>query len=83
MQTQQEQDRYPFAAKTAPDHAYRHAAEYAAVFPTRLALARWMRGGDVPHVFASMRGAPLRAAWYAQAERHFQSWLEDGGFHAG
>jgi hypothetical protein len=33
-------------------------------------------------VFSSTRNVPMRAAWYAQAQRHFQSWLEDGGFHA-
>lgn len=58
------------------------ALAYAAIFPTQLALARWTRGGDVPHIFSSTRHAPLRTAWYAQAQRDFQSWLEQGGFHA-
>lgn len=58
------------------------ASEYAAVLPTRLALARWTRGGDTPHVFASAHNVPMRAAWYGQAQRQFQAWLEDGGFHA-
>jgi len=58
------------------------AAEYVAVFPTRLALARWMRGGDIPHVTSSTRNVPARAAWYAQAQSQFQAWLANGGFHA-
>jgi hypothetical protein len=84
VQTDQpHQDRYPFPAGTATGQAYRHAAaEYVALFPTRLALARWTRGGDIPHVFGAIRSAPLRAAWYAQAQSNFQSWLEGGGFHA-
>lgn len=83
MQTEQHQDRFPFPAETATEHPVRRAAdEYLAVFPAQLALARWTRGGDIPHVFSSTRHAPLRAAWYAQAQRDFQDWLEDGGFHA-
>jgi hypothetical protein len=82
VQTQQDQNRYPFPAQIATDLACQTADEYVAVFPTRLALARWMRGGDIPHVFSSTRDVPVRAAWYDQAQRHFQSWLEDGGFHA-
>ena len=58
----------------------RVARTQAALFPTRLALARWTRGGDVPHVFATA-SQPLRAAWYGQAQREFQHWLEAGGFH--
>jgi len=57
------------------------AQEHVSQFPTRLALARWTRGGDIPHVHASERNMPMRAAWYAQAQRHFLSWLESGGFH--
>jgi hypothetical protein len=40
-------------------------ADYVAMFPTRLALARWMQGGDIPHVFSSTARS-LRAAWYAR-----------------
>jgi len=69
---EQEQSRYPS----------RIASEYAAVFPTRLALARWTRGGDTPHVLSSARKLPMRAAWYGQAQRQFQAWLENGGFYA-
>lgn len=57
------------------------AQEHVSLFPTQLALARWTRGGDIPHVHASERNMPMRAAWYAQAQRHFLSWLESGGFH--
>jgi hypothetical protein len=70
VQTQQEQNR-----------SCQIAAEHVAAFSTALALARWTRGGDVPHVFSSVHDTPLRAAWYAEAQRHFQAWLEDGGFH--
>jgi hypothetical protein len=47
-------------------------------FPTRLAIARWTSGGDVPQLPG--QAAPLRAAWFARAERDFQAWLEQGGF---
>jgi hypothetical protein len=57
------------------------AHEYAAIFPTRLALARWTRGGDIPHVHCFEHELPMRAAWYEQAQRRFQAWLESGGFH--
>jgi hypothetical protein len=79
VQFQQNQNRELFSLSTS--RYYRPAAEYVAVFPTRLALARWTRGGDIPHVYSSTHHAPLRAAWYAQVERQFQAWLEDGGFH--
>jgi hypothetical protein len=46
--------------------------------PTRLAIARWTSGGDVPHLPG--QAAPLRAAWFARVEREFQAWLEHGGF---
>lgn len=57
------------------------ACEHAAMFPTRLALARWTRGGDAPHVQTSPSGAPTRAAWYNRSQQQFQAWLEAGGFH--
>jgi hypothetical protein len=81
VQIEQQQTRSPFLATAALDAQARSAADYVAVFPTRLALARWMRGGDVPHVMASTHNVPMRAAWYAQAQGQFQAWLEDGGFH--
>ena len=55
------------------------ARSQCAQFPTRMALARWTRGGAVPH----LKGAgnpPLRAAWFARAQRDFQEWLAQGGF---
>jgi len=82
VQIQQEQNRSSFPAGPANEPAYRPAAEYASVFLTRLALARWMQGGDVPHIFASSRKLSARAAWCTQAQQDFQSWLEAGGFHA-
>jgi hypothetical protein len=54
------------------------AREHSALFPTKLALARWAGGVD-PHACSSSR-LPLRAAWYAQAQRNFQAWLDEGGF---
>jgi hypothetical protein len=56
------------------------AQQHSALFPARLALARWTDGGDIPHTHSCTRHIP-RAAWYAQAQRDFQSWLEAGGFH--
>jgi len=67
-----------FAAKSSDTKV---AQEYAAIFPTRLALARWTRGGDIPHVHCFEHQLPMRAAWYEQAQRRFQAWLETGGFH--
>jgi hypothetical protein len=66
---------------TATSRGTTVAQEYVSFFPTQLALARWMRGGDIPHVQASERNMPMRAAWYAQAQRHFLAWLESGGLH--
>ncbi|GAB3443527.1 hypothetical protein NX773_02185 [Massilia solisilvae] len=54
------------------------AREQSALFPTRLALARWMSGADFPHLHHAH--PPLRAAWLAQAQRDFQAWLDGGGF---
>jgi hypothetical protein len=56
-------------------------SEQSALFPTRLALARWTMGGDFPHLHGGAAARlPLRAAWYASATRNFQDWLECGGF---
>ena len=55
------------------------AREQSALFPTRLALARWSMGGDFPHLHSGAK-LPLRAAWYAQATRNFQEWIDGGGF---
>jgi hypothetical protein len=81
VQIEQQQNRLPFPAALARQGSA--AAEHVALFPTRLALARWMQGGDIPHVISSDHDVPMRAAWYAQAQNDFQAWLEDGGFHAG
>lgn len=53
------------------------AREQSAIFPTRLALARWMSGTELhlTHVHP-----PLRVAWLAKAQRDFQAWLDNGGF---
>ena len=82
MHIEQQQNREPYPVRTTSSRYYRPAADYVAAFPTRLALARWTRGGDIPHVYSSTRNMPMRAAWYAQAQRQFQAWLEKGGFHA-
>jgi hypothetical protein len=57
------------------------AREQSAMFPTRLAIARWSSGSELlhPHGPASA-DAPLRGAWYAEAQRNYQAWLERGGF---
>ena len=55
------------------------ARSQCAQFPTRLALARWTHGGNVPHLHGSANPL-LRAAWFARAQRDFQAWLENGGF---
>ena len=55
------------------------ARSQCAQFPTRLALARWTRGGNTPHLQSAAR-LPLRAAWFDRAQRDFQAWLEQGGF---
>jgi hypothetical protein len=82
VRIEQHQNREPVLPRMTPSRYYRPAADYVAAFPTRLALARWTRGGDIPHVYSTTRNIPTRAAWYAQAERQFQAWLEKGGFHA-
>lgn len=56
---------------------------HAALFPARLALARWQYGGHIPHLHhggQSHATGALRAAWYAAARRDFQAWLDRGGF---
>jgi len=39
-----------------------------AQIPTRLALARWTAGGNLPHLAASPT-PPLRPPWFARAQR--------------
>jgi len=55
------------------------AREQSVLFPTRLALARWTCGSDIPHLYCD-RSPSARASWYDQAQRDFQAWLERGGF---
>jgi hypothetical protein len=55
------------------------ASEHSALFPTKLALARWMSGTSQPHLHND-DGLPLRAAWLGRAQRDFQAWLDHGGF---
>jgi hypothetical protein len=54
------------------------ALEQSALFPTRLAIARWTSGAEPlrPH----HASPPLKAAWLARAQRDFQAWLDAGGF---
>jgi hypothetical protein len=54
------------------------AREHSALFPTKLALARWTSGSRQPHLHMDV--LPLRAAWVAKAQRDFQAWLDHGGF---
>lgn len=55
----------------------RLARDHAALFPTRLAMARW-RSGGLGHLYSGQ--PPLRAAWYARTMRDHQAWLDRGGF---
>jgi hypothetical protein len=57
------------------------AQQHLATLPTRLAMMRWTRGGDIPHPPAPPREMWRRAAWYGGLQNGFQSWLKDGGFH--
>lgn len=66
----------------ARSHEQRIAQRHLIALPTRLAMMRWMRGGDIPHIPAPGRDASKRAAWYGRMQRDFQAWLEAGGFHA-
>ena len=80
MQIEKKQNHSTPSSLAAKSSGTKVAEEYAATFPTRLALARWTRGGDIPHVHCFEHQLPMRAAWYAQAQRQFQAWLEAGGF---
>jgi hypothetical protein len=55
----------------------RIAREHSALFPTRLALARWTSSNEPHHAH---HHPPLRAAWLARSQRDFQAWLDRGGF---
>lgn len=81
MQIEKKQNHSTSSSSAAKSGETKVAQEFAAIFPTRLALARWTRGGDIPHVHCFEHQSPMRAGWYAQAQRQFQAWLEAGGFH--
>ena len=81
VQIEKKQNHSTPSSSAATSSGTKVAQEYAAIFPTRLALARWTRGGDIPHVHCFEHQLPMRAAWYEQAQRRFQAWLETGGFH--
>jgi hypothetical protein len=81
VQIEKKQNQSTLSSSSAKSSGTMVAQEYAAIFPTRLALARWTRGGDIPHVHCFEHQLPMRAAWYEQAQRRFQAWLESGGFH--
>lgn len=67
-----------FPPAPTPAERRQTARIHAALFPTRLALARWQHGGHLPHLHG---GEPaLRAAWFATSRRDFQAWLDRGGF---
>jgi hypothetical protein len=55
------------------------AREQSVLFHARLALARWTSGSEQP-LLPSNVGRTPRAAWYADAQRNFQAWLDCGGF---
>ncbi|WP_429206148.1 hypothetical protein [Massilia sp. UYP11] len=74
-------DLNPVNGKLSADEAHcarqRLAQDHAALFPTRLAMARWS-GGGLPHLHGGLPA--LRAAWYARTVRDHQAWLDRGGF---
>jgi len=58
----------------------RLAMDHAALFPTRLALARWRGGSAAPALAQHGEAQPRRAAWFDRLQREHQIWLECGGF---
>jgi hypothetical protein len=65
----------------ARSHDPRIAHRHLIALPARLALARWTRGGDIPHTPGQVRDMTHQAEWYGRLQHDFQSWLEAGGFH--
>ena len=55
----------------------RLAQSHAALFPTRMALARWSSGAR-PVLYDDQ--PQQRLAWYARIGRDHQAWLDRGGF---
>jgi len=56
----------------------RLARDHAALFPARLALARWR--GVCTSSAQQTEPLPGRAAWFDRIQREHQTWLECGGF---
>ena len=80
MQTQKNQGCIDPLATVATSCGATAAQSHSSLFPAQLALARWMYGGDVPHVHSCTHHI-ARAAWYDQAQAKFQAWIDAGGFH--
>lgn len=55
----------------------RLAQAHAALFPARMALARWCSGALPPLQDAQFG---LRSAWFARIGHGHQAWLDHGGF---
>jgi hypothetical protein len=58
------------------------ATEQAAMLETRLAVARWTSGHDVPLTPQEQHAhgePPRRAAFYARAQEDFFAWIARGG----
>jgi hypothetical protein len=62
----------------------RLARDHAALFPARLALARWRGSGipalPMPSSLPASEAIPPRAEWFARFMRDHQAWLDRGGF---
>ena len=54
------------------------ARDHAALFPARLALARWQGGCSAAR--PSLEQPSARATWFARIGRDHQAWLDRGGF---
>ena len=83
MHTEAQPTDGPFPPASDPAERQQIAQYHAAMFPTRLALARWQSGEPAPqlHAGGTPDAAPaLSVAWHAKAGRDFQAWLDRGGF---
>ena len=78
MHTQAQPTEGMFPSLPARAERRQMASMHAALFPTRLALARWEHGGHVPCL--EDREPGRRAAWFSTARNDFQAWLDRGGF---
>lgn len=72
-------DQHP--GSPAADHSVL-ALEQAALYATRLAIARWISNSSATAAMSETDTAPAlsRAAWYASVQQNFQEWLGRGGF---